>query len=445
MLNNFSGLIAKSLDFVNLGKVLADAGPGFILTVAAAVLVGTLAQIPIVPIAVHTTELHGEPCEPDGSWAPSFTPQGNLEEGLVDLKKQICKAEVEFAELTQAKEKAEAEATRRKVVAETLSAQVKKLEEETTSRAIAERFESRLLASKVREMEKEYLAAQGSLATALETQSAADLRFAKGEARLGRLREEFSRSLGLRVSTLSAFVNYLLDHLLLLSFTGWVVGTMMGPLNRALMTGCTKGLNDSFKARVRSTVEHATKDLFERDNEAEHPLSEEQKAEVKRLVIGRRASYFIGRKVISKGEWDDLVTSYYRWAELSSNLVIPLVVLGVSFVAVAGTGTPSEAGSSAWPALAAALASFAVAAMAYKRSQTALVTYHARLAEFLAGRLSYFFAEERQITSLAEAALKAEAALGKVNDALGLVRREDPASWQAALAAWLTKAGWVKT
>ena len=42
-------------------------------------------------------------------------------------------------------------------------------------------------------------------------------------------------------------------------------------------------------------------------------------------------TYYIGLNVITKDDWDGIVTSYYRWTELALNLVFPIFLSGVVY------------------------------------------------------------------------------------------------------------------
>jgi hypothetical protein len=102
-------------------------------------------------------------------------------------------------------------------------------------------------------------------------------------------------------------------------------------------------------------------------------------------VVLRPPSYFIGRKIVSATELDDVVKGYYRWAEASLNLIIPFLALGV---AIYQRWPPWGI----WSLFLATLLTWVLLRSARRRHQE----YKHRVRDFIEGRLRSYEEEKKQ-------------------------------------------------
>jgi hypothetical protein len=99
----------------------------------------------------------------------------------------------------------------------------------------------------------------------------------------------------------------------------------------------------------------------------------------------RAPSYFVGRKIVSESEIDDVVKSYYRWTEASLNLVLPTFALGFAIYL-----SSSKWGS--WTLTIAVASTIVLFRVARRRHQD----YRNRLRGFIEGRLKSYQEESLQ-------------------------------------------------
>ncbi len=428
-----SSLIKQVLDFVNLGKVIVDGGPGVVLAIALSILLASLAQLPVLPYSTQAAELLGQACPEAGPWQPTFEPENRLEERLVELKRKMCNLEGGLADAQETKAREDAEVARLNGLLEAQKSQLGTLETEVTERAAGDRIETQSLRGRLSELSRRHFEDLSLLQNALAQQAKAVLEVTSTEAELAALAAEFNQRMGERITSLRGLFAYLVDHLIGLALVGWVLGTMMNPFNRWLLEvwyggGPLRGVvkrmmgkgntppqaqpptvGRSVPGSVPGSAPAALSDLrfqsamaWKSEAAAEKCLGvtidESCFEALARLVATRSATFFIGRKIISKAERDDLVASYHRWAEVSVNLAIPLVVLSASLFRV---GYASEAPRSMYLG---SLISLVLAAIAFFRGRQALAVHHEREAQFLIGRL----------VSMASAAQEAAGALSEV-------------------------------
>lgn len=376
-----TALLSKVTDFLNLGKFLVDAGPGILLALALTLFATSWAHLPVVPVEVR-----------DGGFVSRYA------RFLDSIDQQI-----------RCEEKALRDAVKAKAEAETAAARgQKKLDAaDTTFRELAKVRQDRLTqgvldtgrvgqaeseADPRPELEVKVSQLAGELAVASR-------RVTTHEKQLETLRERQKGLESQRLTRLEDLFTLLLNHLVGLTLVGWILGLIMNPINRMLiLPGQGKG--------------DAPGSLAVR--EAEPPTVDQQ---VELLLERYNTSYFIGRGIISKSDWDSMVSGYYRWAELSANLVFPALALGA---AIAFTMLNSQvAGPSPAAPLLAMAAAVVAAAVAFLTGWRNYRVYKEKMKDFTRGSLkAYLDRIQAQISgqakTLDEVVTAAEAFLQKL-------------------------------
>lgn len=409
-----SAWISKVFDFVNLGKVVVDAGPGIVLAIALAILCCGIVGLPLLPyetmreqiaeaVAAEEEEEEAEPEEkpPGGkvggeaaAAAGAVEEEGEGSIGEVDhdrstyseivawLEGKVTSArrEVRRAAGTAAEKKAEI--ARREAERTERDGQRRTLEEARLERIKRDQLGDGRLKDAIEELKGDNTAVNGDgtavsslavlrrqLAEAEEDLAASTTAFERWKSLLDRVRSQ-------QIVTLNDLFAYLLDHLIGLALVGWVLGTLMNPINRGLvLLGRTRLVGTVQENKARTFVSR---------------VAPERSADFLELVTTHEPSYFIGREIVARSEIDELISSYYRWAEASINLVIPVLALGgvLSWV----LWRQDRVGSGV---LLMTVTALAVAALA-RRGRKGYADYKVRLTDFLLGRLEKVAYAERK-------------------------------------------------
>jgi hypothetical protein len=404
--------LSRLTDFVNLGKFLVDAGPGFILAIALAVLVASVSDVPLLPIVFEE-----EQSEEQGD--------ARRELSRFDRKLRALNGKIEKQQDATGRIEAEKASADARVQQNLKGLQVKEAEEDELRKqqqaligggrmggtALAGRLrEAQGVATKLRGERAQLLAAQASLANQLEASDS------KLEALLAR-RERMESQI---VTSLSDLVTLLLNHLIGLVLIGWILGTLVGPVNRFvfLKSGLLPRLDQippiSWLIRLLTWKKEATESPDERRQKeikseidarlayaarsAGRELTDEEKARITQEVstlwadirlelANHPPSFFIGRGVISKDEWDGMVTSYYRFAEAAVNLVVPVLLLCLVLAFLQ---------TEAWAAWTLGGSGTVLALLFIATGQRGNSYYEGRMDEYIEGRLWHVAAESRK-------------------------------------------------
>jgi DNA repair exonuclease SbcCD ATPase subunit len=222
----FAEWLSKFTDIVNLGKLVVDGGPGALLTIALVSMLSHWTGVPVLPLGEKFDE--------------------RLSQSAIDLRAkrdEVAEAEnvlqqisVDQAELSQrlATVRTEREAVR----AERSSLEIRGVETSTVRYQRLQDYERELTARidgkeatadspAVSGLAEQIAEVEGD--KALQTERLATLR-----AELVPLSERYERLRVLRIESGTHIVNLVLDHLIGIVIVGYLLGTMLSPLYRAL-------------------------------------------------------------------------------------------------------------------------------------------------------------------------------------------------------------------
>ena len=102
-------------------------------------------------------------------------------------------------------------------------------------------------------------------------------------------------------------------------------------------------------------------------------------------------TYFVGRGIISKQEYDSFVTDYFRWAQASANLILPVLIFGYALQCIANervAGSSSLLRCLRWAENNPFWVAIIVAILLYIAAQYAYGDYKQRVRDFIRGKLA---------------------------------------------------------
>lgn len=256
--------LTKITDFVNLGKILVDAGPGFILALALYIGLGTALGLPLMPV-------HGY----DAVEAKLLSELKVLRQNQEGLEVAALDAEQSRDATAAAVAGAEAELAR------------------TRTSPLGGRAERRLAGELQR--------LHGDLREKHRTAKTLDRKVRLGSEAVAETVAALAEVRKAQVKSVADLLSRVLEHLIALSLVGYVLGTLLSPINRWVF----------LDARGSDPAGNA--------------------------LEGRPSSYFVGKGVVSQTELDGLVTAYYRFAEASANMILPILALALAVAIDRGT------------------------------------------------------------------------------------------------------------
>jgi hypothetical protein len=415
-----SSWLDKFADFVNLGKLITDGGPGTLLAIALMMALATCRGVSFLP--------------------EKFWPEQKVQRAG-DLQKTRGEIEIRQREIgdetaSQAGVKAQLDALKTEQAStENLIAQLEKAGAERGNNkdwlpvpAVEEKLgtlrqRSTAVLAKIKQLE----AVHAGLAKSIEQE----------QTDLTRLIERRKALEEKTVANVVDMTGWAMEHLVGLVFLGYVLGTMLSPVNRWLIElgrptppdepksdngdyGKTKlklvypsqpALVSSFLSqsmqetgrKLRSDEPKIeTHDLRAR-LETEKPTLTFQAKERSDQLQARPVGYWVGVGAVAKEEVDSYVTDYYRWAEASINMIIPTVALCLSFVFWILLRCELQLTARIFFAVVLTLAEFPVACSLYKTSHARDAYYRKALGEFLAGRIAKFTKQEMDAGKAQEA------------------------------------------
>lgn len=116
------------------------------------------------------------------------------------------------------------------------------------------------------------------------------------------------------------------SSVLLFGLFGFAIGTVLDPVNKAIFLQLVPQLGPSKDNNRRFRVlQHLS---------GRYLLQPKQQTRVN--LSERSAHYYIGRGLITAGDYDSVEADYYRFSEISIGMIIPTVVLAAGFVHVFG-------------------------------------------------------------------------------------------------------------
>jgi hypothetical protein len=302
--------LTKITDFVNLGKILVDAGPGFILALALYVGLGTALNLPLIPVHGHDAV--------ESRLAGELEKRRQEEEGL---EGQALHAEQGREAAAAAVSGAEAALTRAK------------------ASPLGGKAERRLVVELQR--------LQGDLREKQRSAKAAERKLRQGSEAVAEAKAALADAKKAQVTSVADLLSRVLEHLVALGLVGYVLGTLLSPVNRWVFL----------------------------DTMGSDPASNG--------LDGRPSSYFVGKGVVSQTELDGLVTSYYRFAEASANMILPILALALAV----GIERRSSVASTPWTSGAAALLVLAFVVFLAVTGRRRYRDYKTRVHSFITGRL----------------------------------------------------------
>jgi len=382
-----SSWLAKLTDLVNLGKLMTDGGPGTVLALALMLGIATYRGVPLLPSTYggEEDEVAAQPSgqqvgaatgQPSGQAAGAAAEQrspalktldgqirakreeivaqtkknGEVESKLVTLQAALRSPALKALDLqirakregivAQTKEKGEVES---ELV--TLQAALLRNQDliDTFTKAQADRAGKdypfiRAVEQGIEDLNRQRTKLCGSPRPNCAAQAELEAKKAGLAKDIEAAQAQLDRFLARRadlekktVDTLEDLLGSILSHLVGLALVGYVLGTMLSPINRALLQSnpTTWGEVLRLKLRLRSPKlmkqqDGTGKKARKRLNKIRH-----KKPELT-LVDKKNAKFWVGKGVISNEEYNGFVTDYYRWAEVSINMIIPTIVLGVS-------------------------------------------------------------------------------------------------------------------
>ena len=374
----FANLIQKVLDFINLGKVAVDAAPGVVLAFALGLITVSIVRVPVLPFARGEAEvICGEESAPQeknrfetrlcGVWELVQAQQKLVSNALAakgEIEKQVGTLDTEMLRI---------------------EAELQDLRKTRQARLVGDVIGTPGLEAEIRNLETRRKRIAGKLQTLAPEKISREQEAARAQARLDALHARLSEVQKGGIGSLGDLFEFLLDHLIALALIGWALGIVLNPLNRGFLTW---GQAEPVKKAATRKIEA----LVLRKGRATVPLPDEE--DLKNLLSEHGISYFLGRKIVSKEEWDGLVSSYYRWAELSSNLAVPLFALGIAFIVVVCRSNDLVFGVLGW--VVAAPVCFVLSYLVYRKGKAGYLLYKEQEQDFLLGRLEQVLLAARQ-------------------------------------------------
>lgn len=405
----FSAWLAKLTDIVNLGKIVVDGGPGTLLAVALIIILSHTSSVPVLPIGT------------------------SFENKRKEVQKEVETAREDVAERERSVQSITIELA---AIANRLGTLRTELESFRAQRSQLElhgiasgsvRYDA--LIQREQELLGEIRGQDRDLASREGTKARESARLAHARTALEDPTRRLEALIQRRVESGTDILNLVLDHLIGLVLVGYLLGTLLSPLNRALFINFVDWILT--KPSNQLATDLAT---FVLGGVSPHKSSD-AKAHAHRhaeLRLGTAAispkkiapggadiddavaenylspTYFVGRKVISREELEALVAGYYRWTEASMNLVIPIVALGVAaMVQYRNWGGGSVLAGSG-------VLSFFLFRSARRRN----LDYKQRLSDFIEGRLQRYeeeAAQREKAKTLDEVVLEAQKLLEKIS------------------------------
>jgi hypothetical protein len=211
----FTAWLAKFTDIVNLGKLIVDGGPGALLAVAMVMILCHLADVPVLPFGER------------------FDAQ-RVEAGK-DVERQRVKI-VAREKALKALEARQADDTSR---LGTLHAEIEALRSQRSSLELRGLEAATVRYRRLREHEDSLARNEiGPLAASIATAEGEKARLTEDltalRADLEHLVQRYEGLRALRVENGTDVLNLVLDHLIGLILVGYLVGTLLSPVNRAL-------------------------------------------------------------------------------------------------------------------------------------------------------------------------------------------------------------------
>lgn len=252
---------------------------------------------------------------------------------------------------------------------------------------------------------------KGERATLVARQKSLQHRIAALEAEIVRL-ETKRNAIATRADQSREFSSSLqraFYDIILFGLLGFAIGTVLDPLNKALFL---QTLPNWGKGAAASPARRYLSGYSTLKASADKAISGQINAE-KRLEMNPH--FFIGRGLLSAAEYDEFISSYYRYAEISTGMVIPTFILAIG-LAKRNSSELGGVGISV-VVICGALIGFGLFQVGMRRYGE----FKSKVSDFIAGRETAFKAEsarlpEHQIEILAESVTRLENAIKRLNE-----------------------------
>ena len=344
---NFANWLSKVTDFLNFGKLLVDGAPGFIMAVALLFAVNHITEIPLL-----------------GS-----------NEQIAKIDKELKSVDADHVKNAKQKEK---KASKLSSVQKTTSSLNEKLTAAQKTRSESERLWQKTVEDAIATLKGKIAKSQAEekeLGAAVEKADSTLQALNNTKAKLTGKRAEL---LPYRIDTPEKLLNFILSYLVGLTFVGTILGALTAPVNRLLL------LRDLLSRRPLRTLKSPAVAWPSGDP----PMP---------------PTYYIGLNVITKDDWDGIVTSYYRWTELALNLVFPIFLSGVVYCFVGeDESTFLGVDKKFWPWI-----SLAAAFLVWRIGAASYGTYRNQVEKYIKGRLHKIEADKKAAASQMLGQLKA--------------------------------------
>lgn len=295
---NLSTWLAKLTDITNLGKFLVDGGPGILLAAALLFLINGSPELPIdkrAKIDARSADIESklDAQYEDPGFDEIHKKRLELQEEKAQLGREAAKLQKLQAKETKFKNAIKELEDAGRLVSPELIADREKAEK-------AVKAHKKIYNPKLIEVEK--------LEHYLEGEK---LKTSELDGTLAKIKSVIKPLDGILTSSLSVLV--------VLVFAGWILGTLANPINRiAVLQLVPVKIGELRKEEAMKDVHvHGDEDV------SGIAVSEDIWNLIKSEVAEHRPPFFMGRGLITAGEWENLVKSYYRWTEASMNLVLP--------------------------------------------------------------------------------------------------------------------------
>jgi hypothetical protein len=321
-----SAWLEKLADLVNLGKLLTDGGPGTVLAIALVFALSTYRGVPLIP-----TTYSGESDRPTKERAGEL---GRLDKDIDSLRAALagCTSEKATADAELAVLQASLQKNQESIDNLT-KVQYQRTATDSLPVPALDHALEKLRAGRMEQCNSATITACPAQAE-LEGRSAELAKLAENtQAKLVRAEDRRKALEGKTVDTLAELLSGVLSHLVGLALIGYVLGTMLSPINRLFLT-----VGDDPEASAESAQpsqgSNAPADPPQNGKRAPRERPAAKRAWPKRAVVivrGQPTSYWVGNGAISSTEVNGYVTGYYRWAEVSVNMIIPTACLFLAF------------------------------------------------------------------------------------------------------------------
>ena len=284
----FNWIVQQIDKFVSLGDLTTNGGPGMVLAFAVLMVFAKAADVPLT----GSSQIYS------------------------DHEKKTVKEQTKLLAAESGKSQAGTRLVDSKTRLATLDSLI------LAARSARESKDSLLgpgMVERIHELERQRNIEQEAVHRHAASKASFESTAANLKASYGRMKEKLDGYNGSVIWSFEDLGNLVIGYLIWAVAAGYILGMVIGPLGRLVITWCnscyvsTKGVR---KPRLQKCMSEDTYRLHKDgidDNLKGH-------------------SYYVGIGIISSEDTEAVRKSHYRWAELAGNMVIPTVAFSAAFL-----------------------------------------------------------------------------------------------------------------